>query len=113
MALNDKVIAPSKPDAVKFAQLAITPPTAVTVNAPVPTLELASKITSSADVGALAPLAPPEDADQFAVEVESQLPEPPTQYLVAIYKVLYKNFIFFYRCSHNCVPSIKALLLHV
>ena len=92
---------------LKFAQLAgaADVPVTVTVNAPVPTLELASKTTSSADVGALAPLAPPEDAAQFVVVVASQLPEPPTQYLVAIHNFLYR--------SHNRIPIVKAFLLHL
>jgi hypothetical protein len=46
--------------------------------------ELASKNTSSTAVGALAPEAPPEVADQFAVLKLSQVPVPPTQYLFAI-----------------------------
>jgi hypothetical protein len=41
-------------------------------------------ITSSAFVGTEAPLAPPEVADQCVVVVESQVPVPPTQYLLAI-----------------------------
>jgi hypothetical protein len=41
-------------------------------------------ITSSALVGTEAPPAPPEVADQFVVLVEFQVPEPPTQYLVAM-----------------------------
>lgn len=45
---------------------------------------LASKNIRSAATGADAPGAPPDVADQFAVEVASQVPEPPTQYLFAI-----------------------------
>ncbi len=41
-------------------------------------------ITSSAEVGAEAPPAPPDVADQFVVIPGAQVPEPPTQYLVAI-----------------------------
>lgn len=36
-------------------------------------------------VGTDAPLAPPEDADQFVVLLVFQVPVPPTQYLFAIY----------------------------
>lgn len=46
---------------------------------------LASKVTSSAEVGTAAPPAPPEDVDQFVVVTASQLPVPPTQNLAAIY----------------------------
>jgi hypothetical protein len=46
--------------------------------------DAASTITSSANVGTEAPLAPPEVADQFVVPVSLQVPEPPTQYLFAI-----------------------------
>jgi hypothetical protein len=48
-------------------------------------VEFASKITSSALVGADAPPAPPEDVDQPVVdELFHALPVGPTQYLVAI-----------------------------
>lgn len=57
---------------------------AVTVNAVVPVLELASKNTLSTDVGAEAPAPAPDDIAQFVVEVEFQVPVPPTQYLSAI-----------------------------
>ena len=57
---------------------------AVTVNAVVPVLELASKNTLSTDVGAEAPALAPDDIAQFVVEVEFQVPVPPTQYLLAI-----------------------------
>ncbi len=40
---------------------------------------------SSTAVGADAPLAPPDDADQLAVLLVFQVPAPPTQYLFAIY----------------------------
>jgi hypothetical protein len=43
------------------------------------------KNTLSADVGALAPLAPPEEALQCVMLVASHVPAPPTQYLSAIY----------------------------
>lgn len=46
--------------------------------------DAALKITSSAAVGADAPPAPPEVADQFVVIPVFQVPLPPTQYLVAI-----------------------------
>ena len=75
-----RVIAPSRappaPPVLKSRQRAAD---TVTVNAPVPTFDAASKITSSTAVGAEAPDAPPEEADQFVVEVASQVPEPPTQ----------------------------------
>lgn len=45
---------------------------------------LASKNVRSALVGADAPPAPPDVADQLAVFVLSQVPDPPTQYLFAI-----------------------------
>ena len=77
------VIAPSKPDAVKSLQtLGVV--AMVTVNAPVPTFEFASKKTLSDPVGTDAPPAPPDDADQFVVPVPSQVPVPPTHYLSAI-----------------------------
>jgi hypothetical protein len=47
--------------------------------------ELASKVAVSALVGAEAPAAPPVVADQFAVELASQVPEPPTQKRFAIF----------------------------
>jgi hypothetical protein len=56
---------------------------AAVVQVPVP--ELASKITASEEVGAEAPAAPPVVADQFAVELASQVPEPPTQKRFAIF----------------------------
>jgi hypothetical protein len=78
MLVPARVIVPSRPDAVKSLQtlgvFAI-----VTVNAPVPTFELALKNTLSDAVGTDAPLAPPDDADQLAVLVLSQVPVPPTQ----------------------------------
>ena len=78
MLVPASVIAPSRPDAVKSLQtLGVV--AIVTVKAPVPTFELASKNTLSAAVGTEAPLAPPDDADQFAVLVPSQVPVPPTQ----------------------------------
>jgi hypothetical protein len=53
------------------------------VHVPVPDAE--SKITASAATGAEAPPAPPDVADQFVVVTASQVPEPPTQYLFAIF----------------------------
>jgi hypothetical protein len=46
--------------------------------------DAAFTITASAAVGTEAPPAPPEVADQFVVELVSQVPDPPTQYLSAI-----------------------------
>ena len=58
------VIVPSRPDAVKLLHtLGVV--AIVTVNAPVPTFELASKNTLSVAVGTDAPVAPPEDVDQL------------------------------------------------
>jgi hypothetical protein len=59
-------------------------PAAVAATVHVPEPELALKNTLSADVGAEAPPAPPDVADQFAVLVLSQVPVPPTQYLSAM-----------------------------
>jgi hypothetical protein len=50
----------------------------------VPEPEEPLKNTSSAAVGTLAPLAPPEVADQTVVLVVFHVPVPPTQYLSAI-----------------------------
>jgi hypothetical protein len=75
------VIVPSRPDAVKSLHTEFE---TVTVNAPVPVFELASKNTLSTDVGALAPPAPPEVSDQLVVLVVFQVPVPPRQYLSAI-----------------------------
>ena len=47
--------------------------------------EFASNVAVSAVVGALAPPAPPEVAAQFAVDELSQVPEPPTQNLLAMF----------------------------
>jgi len=52
---------------------------ALTENPPVPTLELLSKITSSAEVGTPAPPLPPEPLAQFVVATLVQFPVPPTQ----------------------------------
>lgn len=58
-----------------------------TVTTPPPDEPL--KVTSSPVVGAEAPLAPPDVADQFVVEDKSQVPVPPTQNLDAIVQPLY------------------------
>lgn len=50
-----------------------------------PLLDEESKKTVSPATGALAPAAPPVDADQCVVEEVSQVPLPPTQYRVAIF----------------------------
>ena len=57
-----RVITPSSapPAPPKLISLHTAPVEMVTVNAPVPVLEPASKITSSASVGADAPVAPPD-----------------------------------------------------
>lgn len=73
-----RVIAPSRPLIVMSLQT-LGEFAIVTVNAPVPTFELASKNTLSVAVGTDAPLAPPLDADQLAVLVLLHVPVPPTQ----------------------------------
>jgi hypothetical protein len=78
MLVPARVIVPSRPDAVKSAQT-LGEFAIVTVKLPVPTFEFTSKNTLSDPVGTDAPVAPPEDADQFAVFVELQEPVPPTQ----------------------------------
>ena len=60
----------------------VFPAAMVTVLAP----ESDVKKTSSADVGTDAPPAPPFVADHFVPAVPSQLAEPPTQYLSAMFK---------------------------
>jgi hypothetical protein len=64
---------------VVVSDFAASAPVSVTVPEP----EAASKNTSSALVGAEAPLAPPLVADQLVVVVV-HVPVPPTQYLFAI-----------------------------
>ena len=78
MLILASVITPSKPDAVKSLQT-LGEFAIVTVNAVTPTLLFASKNTLSAAVGTDAPPAPPDDADQLVVLVESQVPAPRTQ----------------------------------
>ena len=63
---------------VRFAQVALEQVTAI----PVP--ELTSKTTSSPLVGTDCPPAPPDVSDQFVVVVASHVPDPPTQYLMAM-----------------------------
>jgi hypothetical protein len=77
------VMTASTPVLVKFRH---TPATVVnvTVKAVVPVLLNAVKKTSSAEVGTLAPLGPPSEADQLAVLVPLHAPVPPTQYRSAI-----------------------------
>jgi hypothetical protein len=69
---------PSKPDAVKSLQT-LGEFAIVTVNAPVPTFEFASKNTLSDAVGTDAPPTPPDDVDQLVVLVESHVPVPRIQ----------------------------------
>jgi hypothetical protein len=57
------------------------PAASVTVIA-LPASELASKIAKSAVVGTDAPEVPPDVVDHFVVD--PHVPEPPTQYLLAI-----------------------------
>jgi hypothetical protein len=61
----------------------IAPDPSVTVK-PAPESELASKKTGSPVTGALAPPAPPEVAAQLVVVELSHVPDPPTQYLLAM-----------------------------
>jgi hypothetical protein len=75
-------VAGSMPVVFNVKQAGFVP--SVTVKSFVPVLELASKMTASAVVGADAPEAPPEEADQFVVPVAAQVPDPPTQYLFAM-----------------------------
>jgi hypothetical protein len=70
------VSTPSSPLIVMLAQFLA--PEIVTVKLPVPTLELASKKTSSDEVGAVDPPAPPLVEDQLVVVVP-HVPVPPTQ----------------------------------
>lgn len=71
------VTCPSRPITLKLAHVAADPN--VTVQLPVPTFEFTSKYTSSEGVGAVAPPAPPELADQFVVAVKLHVPLPSTQ----------------------------------
>ena len=83
--VTSRVIAPSNALApVPKLILLQTAKEQLTVNEPVPTLELLSKITSSADVGKPAPPLPPEPLAQLVVDDAFQVPVPPTQYLSAI-----------------------------
>ena len=76
----ESVIAPSNALApVPKLILLQTAEELITVNEPVPVLELLSKITSSADVGKPAPPLPPEPLAQLVVDDAFQFPEPPTQ----------------------------------
>ena len=78
--LTDSVIAPSNALApVPKLMLLQTAEEQVTVNDPVPVLELLSKITSSADVGKPAPPLPPELLAQLVVDDAFHVPVPPTQ----------------------------------
>lgn len=65
------------PSIVKSKQFAVA--VIVTVYAAFAALEDWSKITLSAEVGTLAPPAPPEDALQCVVVEASQFPVPQTQ----------------------------------
>ena len=69
---------------IDVVSVAHTPEEQVMVNGAAVALLLLLIITSSTIVGAEAPPAPPEVADQFVVLLVSQVPEPPTQYLVAM-----------------------------
>jgi hypothetical protein len=60
-------------------------PVTVMVNVPPPSQLLLSIITTSADVGTDAPPGPLDTVDQWDVSPLFQSPEPPTQYLNAIY----------------------------
>jgi hypothetical protein len=71
-----------KSDLLTVIVLAFAPAVAIVTVAAVP--ELASKVTSSDDVGTAAPPPPPEVVDQWVVVVLSQVPVPPTQNRAAI-----------------------------
>ena len=73
---------PVNPVESKFRHWAAEAAATVTVTAPL----AASKKTSSAEVGAAAPLAPPEVVAHFEPAVASHVADPPTQNLVAIGK---------------------------
>jgi hypothetical protein len=73
-----RVIVPSRPLIVMSLQT-LGEFAIVTVKAPVPVFELASKNTLSAAVGTDAPVAPPDESDQLVVLVLFQVPVPPTQ----------------------------------
>jgi hypothetical protein len=78
------VLAPSaRFKTLLFNVVSLAVAVAVVVHVPVPDNE--SKITSSTLIGAEAPAAPPEVADQLVVDALSHVPVPPTQYLVAIF----------------------------
>lgn len=57
-----------------------TEPLKVTVN-PVPASELPSKLTSQPSTGKAPTVLPPDESDQLAVLVVSQVPDPPIQYM--------------------------------
>jgi hypothetical protein len=65
---------------VKFKQFTGPESMLMVPGAPLPL----STNTESVEVGTLAPLAPPEESDQFAVSKLFQLFDPPTQYLSAM-----------------------------
>lgn len=84
------VTAPTNgPAIVKSAQFAV----AVIVTVYAVAFERLSKMTLSAEVGTLAPVAPPEDALQCVVVEASQFPVPQTQYR-SIYSKLSDIFCF-------------------
>jgi hypothetical protein len=50
-------------------------------------------MTTSELIGELDPGAPPDEFDQFVVDVLSQVPDPPTQYLFAEFPLKHINEI--------------------
>lgn len=66
-------------------------PAAIVIAAGNPELE--SNVTSSAEVGAEAPLLPPVVADQCVVAETSQVPAPPTQKRAANYATLFPELL--------------------
>ena len=72
------VIAPSNAVGLPTLKSLQSAPETVTVNAPVPVFELASKNTLSTAVGADAPAVPPELVAQLAVLAADHVPLPPT-----------------------------------
>jgi len=107
------VITPSTAVASKSKQFAVAV-AKVTVKAAVPVFELASKNTLSTRVGTVAPLAPPDEADQLVVLVPFQVPVPPTQYLFAITQQgwgFHPRRIKLHRLYHACSLVVEPLLL--
>jgi len=89
--------------AVTVRSKQVNPLDNVTVYVPV-----RSKNTESAAVGADAPLAPPGVADQLVVEVVLQVPEPPTQYLLAMFRHLQQEYLAAWLRQQSNYPDAVA-----